>query len=253
MSLDGVERTYSLAAQRLRQGVPAPVIVLLHGMGQTAEAIDAISDLPRVANAAGMIVITPQATGSPTMWQPSGTGPDAEFIGRLLEQVGSTHCVDTARIYLVGFSVGAVMAASYACAHQDQIAAIAALSVQFPSNCTKPLSMIAFHGTADPIVPYAPGGKGAIGGGAGTEANMAAWAKLNGCAAEPETTSVAVKVDRLVWPHCPDGVSLELYRTTGGGHDWPGSATNGDPIPRDEAVDASKLIVAFLPAHHLAA
>lgn len=246
------ERHAVISDTGARPGVPAPVIVLLHGMGQDAQTINRFSDFPAKAAKVGTIVITPNATGSPAMWQPSATGADATYLTGLLDRIEASHCVDTARVYLVGFSVGAVMAATYACANQGRIAAIGTVAVQFPSKCAKPLAIIGFHGSADPIVAYDPGGTGAIGGGAGTEADMAAWADMAGCGPEPTRTDVASKAERLTWPGCRDDTQVVLYRIDGGGHAWPGSATDPSTVvPKDQSVDATATMLDFFADQYL--
>src|SRR6185503_18929821 len=104
-----------------------------------------------------------------------------------------------------------------------------------------PVPMIAFHGTADPILGF-NGGVGYIPGftpappagvttttkppaqlnGPGYPANVAAWAKRNGCDATPTDTKVASDVIHRVY-RCPAGQDVEFYIVVGGGHAWPGS------------------------------
>ena len=52
---------------------------------------------------------------------------------------------------------------------------------------------------------------------------MAAWAKRNHCSSTPSEISIASDVN-LVRYLCAVGAEVGLYRITGGGHAWPGSA-----------------------------
>ncbi len=231
---------------------PMPLVVLLHGMGQTPQLINTISDLPAKAAAHHTMVVTPGASGKPSMWQPSGSGDDAQFISTLLDHLEASSCIDTAPVYVVGFSVGAFMAASYACANEDRIAAIATVAVQFPGACKQPMPFLAFHGTADPIVPFEPGAKGAIGGGVGTVANVTKWAEINKCETTPQSQRAAPKATRFTWPKCAPGSETVLYRIDGGGHAWPGSRAKegADAVAPDDSVDATDLALRFFAAHH---
>lgn len=222
VTVDGTERTYLLATSGTRSDTPAPVVVLLHGMGQTAADINRISEFPSRAADAGMIVVTPQAVGTPTIWRPGAQSPDAAFLDQVLGDLGRSHCVDLARVHIAGFSVGAVLAATYACAHQDRIASIVTVEVEMPAGCRKPQSIMAFHGTADPVIAYGNTDRSAPGGITGTEANMAAWAATGDCRAAPVASAIDSEATRVVWPDCAPGVEVVLVRIVGGGHSWPG-------------------------------
>lgn len=74
VSVGGEERTYLVSDAGTTPGKPAPVIVLLHGMGSSAQDINRVTDLPARAAGEGMIVVTPQAVGTPTLWRPAPQG-----------------------------------------------------------------------------------------------------------------------------------------------------------------------------------
>ncbi len=239
LDVGGVERTYLLAAPEGRN--PAPLIILLHGMGSSAADIGRASGLPARGPAGGAVVVAPDAAGTPTMWRPGADGPDADFLDALVAHVEARHCIDTNRVGIVGFSVGAVFASTYGCARQDRVAAVVTVEVDTPGTCTRPMPILAFHGTADPIVAYdPPPGSTPLGGGSGTEANLAAWAKISRCTTTPVTTEISGKVTRIEWPRCAGGSEVVLYKIIGGGHTWPA-----------EPPDATERVVAFLGRHSL--
>jgi polyhydroxybutyrate depolymerase len=229
---------------------PAPLIILLHGMGSNAADIDRVSDLAERGPAAGAVIATPNALGSPTMWRASGQGPDAAFLDAMITDIEAHTCVDTSRVGIAGFSVGAVLAAAYGCTHQDRISAIVTVEVDAPGPCTKPLPILAFHGTADPIVPYAPPpGAPALGGGTGTESNLAKWAQISNCGDAPVTTEIGSEVTKLEWPHCAGGSEVVLYKVIGGGHDWPGKDPATAVHPSTQQVSATDEALSFLGRH----
>ena len=63
-------------------------------------------------------------------------------------------------LFAVGFSAGAAFTIVYACARPTLITAIATVAVEFQLGCTRPMSIMAFHGTDDPLVPYRNGAMG---------------------------------------------------------------------------------------------
>ena len=139
--------------------------------------------------------------------------------------------------------------------------------------------MIAFHGTADPFVPYkggvgpaarklpAPDGSGTIGSKLSSKADggieqndlpipveEARWAARNGCAEHP-TTSRAAQGVTLIAYSCPRGATVELYRENGDGHIWAGSPAMREIAslvgPTTFAISANRLMWKFFRNHPL--
>ena len=111
-------------------------------------------------------------------------------------------------------------------AHQHQIAAIATVAVEFQLGCTRPMSILAFHGTDDPLVPYDNGAVGLSLPGVkvrGTLLNMGDWARLDHCRTSLRRAQVGSQVIRRQWAGCADGTTVVLYTILGGGHSWPGA------------------------------
>jgi polyhydroxybutyrate depolymerase len=166
-------------------------------------------------------------------------------VSALLDQIEANQCVDETRIYATGLSDGAIMTSLLACEMSDRIAAFAPVSgVQLPKLCPakRRVPILAFHGTADPILLF-NGGVGsavlkhALGGGGpapsikvppanlngpGYPATVASWAERDGCDRNPVNTKVSPHVIHRVY-RCPAGVAVEFYIILGGGHAWPGS------------------------------
>ena len=160
--------------------------------------------------------------------------------------------MDERRIYLAGFSAGAAFTLIYSCHHQSQVAAMATVAVEFQLGCTRPIPLIAFHGTSDPAVPFTNGAKGASLPDVavrGTELNMGDWARLDRCRPTPADTAIGSQVTRQIWPGCADGTAVVLYRIEGGGHSWPGAATDDGGGLTTRQIQADSLILAFFARH----
>ncbi len=137
-----------------------PVVMQLHGYGVSAIEMALLTQLGPYGNRNGFIAITPQITRSIPYWQTSSNGKDVAFLLGVLAKVTSTLCVDLNRIYVTGYSNGAIMASVLACVDAGQVAAIAPVSgVANPPRCnpSRPVPVVAFHGTADPLVRYTGG------------------------------------------------------------------------------------------------
>ena len=195
----------------------------------------------------GFITISPQVTEPALVWRLGSSGQDVVFTAALSTPSRRPSCVDTNRIYVTGYSSRAFLTSTLACVYARRIAAVAPVAgIQNPAGChpSRPVPVVAFHGTADPFVPYlggigsaslklpAPDGSHrTLGQALGKKAskfkgptipdNTAAWAKRNGCAPRPTEQSVATRVTRITYS-CPKGDAVELYRVTG--VDTPGPA-----------------------------
>jgi len=169
-----------------------------------------------------------------------------------MADLASRYCVDPARVYAAGISLGSEFSALMACNPANHLAAAGLVAAEYLVHpCPGPVPVLAFHGTADPVVPYGDGATGASVPGVpvvGVQRNLAAWARLDRCSPVPRVDHPAVGIDRQVWTGCRAGSSVTLYSVVGGGHTWPGS-----PIvlaeqvfgPTTEAVSATGLMLRF--------
>ncbi len=225
---------------------PMPVVIDLHGYDESAGLQVSISALGQYGNSHGFITITPGVQETVSLWDTTLGSKDLAFFGGLLDNIESTLCVDQNRVFVTGYSDGAFMSSAIACQYAGRVAAVAPVAgIQAISGCrpSRPVPVVAFHGTADPFVPYAggigkaaealpaPNGVGTLGQtsqgkaqkkGPSIPAQTAAWARRNGCQPSPTYSKVASDVT-LIRYRCPHGADVELYRVTNGGHAWPGS------------------------------
>lgn len=251
----GLERLYRLAIPTSYDpDVAAPLVVNLHGSGSNALEASAYGDVPRAAATRGMITVAPQAIGG--RWELGGSGSDDDFLMALVDSIEARYCIDQARVHLVGMSLGAWKAAVTACAHPGRFASISLVTVEvFPGTC-EPMPVLAFHGTADPVVAYGAGG-GTVDQGdtpnagvPGSLGNIARWARNGGCAPRPVITEIGDDVVRRRFRRCDAGVGVEHYTVIGGGHTWPGSDIDiTDPALTSHTIDATALTLDWFQAH----
>ncbi|MFC3962189.1 alpha/beta hydrolase family esterase [Nocardia jiangsuensis] len=261
---------------------PYPLVVDLHGYLEPAEIQTRSSGVGEYGLQRGYATVTPQIDEpGPPRWNFQPGGADIDWLTGVLDDAEAALCVDTRRVYVTGLSMGAFTSSALACRLSGRIAAVAPVAgLQDFEWCdtTRPVPVIAFHGTDDPIVAY--------GGGAGPNArllprtdgtgsanqqnldrgpngpaprsipdNAAAWAARNGCAAGPAVEQVAPDVVRYRYS-CPADGSVEFWSITGGGHVWPGSKV---PFPEPfvgkdtPSIAATPIIWDFFQAHPLPA
>src|SRR5262249_39596228 len=112
----------------------------------------------------GFIGVSPsgRVEGKTPFWNaaPVADNYDLAFLGELLDHLESTLCLDTGKVFSTGMSNGAQMSSLLACRMPDRITAIAPVSgVEFLEPCEgRPVPVLAFHGSDDPILPYTGGG-----------------------------------------------------------------------------------------------
>jgi polyhydroxybutyrate depolymerase len=243
---------------------PTPLVISMHAAGLWGAAQKETTRWNDLAESKGFIVVYPSGVGGEGLrvWR---TDPgddlkkDVRFIAELIDTLSGAYNIDSTRIYANGLSNGGGMAFALSCTLSNRIAAVGmvAAAQTLPWRwCTdeRPVPMIAFHGTADPDIPY-NGGASWISprpfpNVPGWSAN---WAKRNHCDPSPVNSSVAADVTRRAYGGCANDASVVLYTVRGGGHTWPG----GTPLPEwfvgrtTASIDATSLMWAFFIAHPL--
>ena len=230
---------------------PAPLLIVLHGFGSSGKEHDAYFHLGEEAARRGYLYAYPDGSrdrGGDRFWNatdaccdfdPTGVD-DAAYLSGIIKEIQASFSVDPKRVDVIGHSNGGFMSYALACAHADQIAAIASLAgATFvdPTRCTptEPVAVLEIHGTADDTIAYA-GGTIDLGAGRtaapypGAEASVATWATYDGCGAS-SVVDGAIDVDADVgspdapeeatvtrWTGCRPGGAAELWTIPGGGH-----------------------------------
>jgi phospholipase/carboxylesterase len=133
--------------------VPAPLVLMLHGAGQSAEI--GIRPFLSLADAAGTVLVAPDSRGGTWDFLYGPYGADVAFIDRALAHVFAHCAIDPARITIEGFSDGASYALSLGLTNGDLFSRVVAFSpcILAPAaNIGRPRLFIS-HGTTDRILP----------------------------------------------------------------------------------------------------
>ncbi len=267
IDVDGTTREYLLEIPPgYKAKHPAPLIFNFHGLGSNMDDQAAYTGLNARGGNAGYIVITPNGSGPGARgWKfPPLPGSDVPFISGLLRRTEANLCINRNRVFSTGISAGGIFSTALACAMPGKLAAIAPVAgINVTKACSKRtprVSVLAFHGTDDGIVPYAGGplfsGPNPVSTGKGIEARpvteaFADWVKFDGCASKLARSRVAFDVVLTSGKHCDKGVAAKLATVEGGGHTWPG-APNVRPDrlgPTTTSIDATGMILTFF-GHH---
>jgi polyhydroxybutyrate depolymerase len=255
VDFEGTVREYRLATPD-DVSPPAPLILNFHGFSSAAVQQAVYSRLEVDGPARGYVVATPQGTGDPAFWNILSRDllDDVAYTEALIAAVGDEACINVARVYSTGISNGAGFSAMLACEIPDQISAIAPVAgVNLVTACPDgpPVSVLAFHGEVDDVVPYA-GGSPAVGARnleiEPVPDTVAAWAERDGCS-DSSAEEISAHVTQTVYANCADGSAVELYTVADGGHTWPGAIDVPRLGPVTDEIDATDLILDFFDEH----
>lgn len=246
---DGQKRSAQVhLPQDLAWSAPRPLLLALHGLGQSAADMASMTGFNTLADQRAFIVVYPETQGG-------GWGMnDTAFITVLLTTLETTLPIDRARIYATGFSEGGFFAEQLACQLADQpfaaIAAVGATIAQLQTIVCRPSHPVAvflIDGTADQYIPFAGGiqfGYALL----SARDTAASWARIDSCGEAKTRTSSggALPITTTIYHACAYGTSVVLDAIQGGAHVWPGS---GDGAATASGLDATATIWDFLTGH----
>ncbi|MGZ6144254.1 MAG: alpha/beta hydrolase family esterase, partial [Myxococcales bacterium] len=192
LSSGGRTRRFRLVVPESARKGPAPLVLNIHGLVETAELQQFYTAMDARAAERGMVVVYPQGVGN--SWNAGSCCgramdegvDDVRYLRELVRELESELCLDRARIYATGMSNGAILSYRLACDASDLIAAIAPVAgVEAAPKCApqRPVPILAFNGTSDLLVRD-------DGGWFDLEpatATTAKWRQRNRCAAQAAT------------------------------------------------------------------
>jgi polyhydroxybutyrate depolymerase len=245
----------------------APLLVQLHGGGGNGGGLDRLTRFHALADRERLVVVSPN--GFERHWNDgrvAGDVDDVGFVAALIDCLAGWLPIDRARVFAVGISNGAMMAARLASELPDRVAAFGQVAGTVAADAQawwrpgRPVPLIQIHGSGDTILPYAGGAVRARRRGGpdrGQVLGVDAWADLvatNNAAGAPTVTRVGPDVSVRAWRGPTPQSDIEFWRVEGGGHTWPGGIQYlpaGIIGPTTDTFDATAAIWRFLVTHTL--
>ena len=262
---DGLNRVYYLHEPEnlTSPGTPTlPLVVVLHGLSDDGPDAAKMTQMNAKSDEEGFLVAYPN--GQNRGWNAglccetplSSNIDDVGFIDALMTDIDglSSVDVDQKRIYVAGFSNGAMMAQRVGCELAHRIAAVAAVAGPVDSNnCTPaaPVSVIAIHGQDDQRVLYNGGQFPPLLGGQsypGAHDSTEFWRIHNSCSPGVPQQVGPVQVEQHTGG--ANGTEVVLYTIPGGNHSWPGGR-RVSPLgePPMTVISATDFIWEFFEQH----
>lgn len=261
-------RLYKPPSVRCHESLP--LLVMLHGCGQDAQALASSSRMNSIAARERFFVLYPEQDRLSNMqgcwnWYDTRAGraqAEVNSISAAIEQVCLLHAVDRRRVALAGISAGAGMAVLLATHHPERFRAIAMHSGVAPGVAhssasaikamlgqivtTSPLPTIApdvrlpallvIHGAADHVVAPENGAEAAMRWGERVGAKASKPRTVQRGARYAATITDYRKSSRLVASFC----AVDRL-----GHAWSGGAA-GHAYSDPKGPDASRMVWSFI-------
>jgi polyhydroxybutyrate depolymerase len=255
LTVDGIERTYSVYVPEAAENGALPVVVALHGRLGSGESMARMSGLSAVAEEEGFIAVYPDGLNGE--WKYFGgilddeslnTPDDVAFLKALVDELAEKFDIDSERVYLIGYSNGGFMTYRMACSENPNpfagfgiAAALIYPETELPCLAAPVRPLVIEHGTADLGVAWDGIQHQPVRGLQVTSRNtlqsVSFFAARNGCSTFganredfPGTDGVTY-VSRFDFAECTTGQPVRFFAIINGGHTWPGV----DEIPAEVA------------------
>lgn len=195
---------------------PHRLVYGMHWMNGSAEAVQGWSKwfgLKALDTARSTIFVAPQGYTNGSPWR--GDDKDHRFFDELNASLASKLCIDTTRVFSVGFSFGAMFTNALAQNHQAVLRGVvvyatADYNIYFPSNSGKPLAYMGVHGLKDPTCPIDAGRR-----------SRDRFVKNNACATPSPVPEARSGGGHVVHDYkCPSSHPVR-WATFDGGHTYP--------------------------------
>jgi len=194
-----------------------PLLIFLHASGATPAAAAMETGFDRMAGREGFIAVFPPAANA--AWEAQVTAGlsespvDQVWLTKLLDHLIRTEPVDPKRVFVAGFSMGAVMTVRMACVASDRIAAVVVVGgapwVGGACKPSTPVSMLFVHGTADATLRIS---------GARQVADQ--WRSLDGCEPAPSPSPIGGNGSVQTNDRCRGRTVVEFVTVRAGSHAW---------------------------------
>lgn len=276
---EGHLRSYRLhVPEHLEPAKPVPLVVVLHGAFSTSAAMERETGFSQIADREGFVVAYPDGIGIFGLLQHWNAGhccgkaaaedlDDVGFVAAVIEDVKRFVEIDARRVYMVGFSNGAMLTHRFAAERPELLAGAAPLAGaiastqgtdtagwQMPSP-QLPVPIIMFHGLRDTTIPYHESVAENASSGRRYASVMDAsryWSTHNGCERHIRTKAAALpEVTIDSWSGCDGNAVVQLYSLGEWGHRWPGAVftESSDANGAHHGLDAAEIIWSFFEQH----
>lgn len=236
MTSSGVTRTFALHVPSTFQKNAGALVIVLHGSESNGQNAEGNTGFSALADQVGFAVVYPDGLTNPagqTDWAYffNDFTDDVAFLRQLINTLQTNVGPDPKKIYVTGFSAGALMSDRMGVEASDLVAAIGPVegalfsgtSSQPVPSAIGPVSVIVLHGDSDNTVHYC---------GSSTDAsqeesfNYWAGSSANSCSSLDTTSplcdaqgNITAVVEKDA-TGCSANTEVKIYKLIGGDHEW---------------------------------
>ncbi len=249
-SYDGIE--HSCIEDLAETTQDGPLVLLLHGYGQSAEMIRSTTHFEEAANPLGYSVVyvtgatDPADPTSSTGWNAgngNGTNKDTDMLCALASYLQEEYGFDKNRCYAAGFSNGAFMNHRLAVEAGDVFSAVVSVAGMMPAmiwdekDMLTPISVFQVSGEKDDLIPKNSDGSAKYSTNPAIEDVLDQYKTVDGLT-EEETTELEMGSTLTKYSSPESKQQVWHLFIKGGHHGWPSLQIN--------KVDTNALIMEFL-------
>lgn len=214
---DGDARRVRVYGPPTMPAAKVPLLLFLHPSGETPAAAVMETGFDRVAAAEGFIAAFPPSSSNGWAAQVtpglSDSPVDQVWLTKLLDRLLATEPIDPDRVFVAGFSKGAVMTERLACTIADRVAGAVVVggAPWIGGECkpSKPVSILFVHGTADSTLRIS-----------GARELADQWRALDGCEPAPSASPMGDTATIQTNERCRGGTAVEFVTVKDGSHAW---------------------------------
>lgn len=238
-SYEGVKHDFILEQPSTSDN--APLVLMLHGYGESAEAFRTKTAFHQDANEQGFAVVyvtgapSPEDVTSSNGWN-SGVGEnsndDVGFLCTLSKYLCETYHFDSSQVYAVGFSNGAFMTHRLAMEASDVFSSVVCVAGMMPESIWEKktddgeISVFQVTGEKDDVVPQNNNGSAKYAQAPAIEEVMEYYVERNGLM---QTSMDGVGKNSTLVKYSGDGTSAQVWDLfiPDGRHAWPDQQITG--------------------------
>ena len=221
MTSAGLNREYIVTLpDKYDPNTPHRLVFGMHWMNGSADDVQGWSKwfgLKALDKENSTVFVAPQGYTDSSPWR--GDNKDHVFFDDLNAALTSGLCIDSSRVFSVGFSFGAMYTNALAQNHQGVLRGVvvyatADYNIYFPANTGMPLAYMGVHGLKDPTCPIDSGRK-----------SRDRFVKNNGCTIPATVPEAKAGGDYVKYDYkCPSNYPVR-WATFDGKHTYPPNDT----------------------------
>lgn len=227
--VDKNERVYFLHVPESYTGNDSvPLLIGLHFLGSNGSQFESSTQFSVLADKHNFIAVYPNGIGN--SWNGGGCcNPaasqhidDVKFISELIDTLKESYNIDSARIFVAGFSNGSIMAYRLANELSEKISAVGCVSgqsFQDEINPSRSVPIIHFHALDDNSVNFNGGTLDTYMYKPVLEV-LNTWGEFNNTSPDSVVFRDEDNIKGYLWPSSGDSSNIILYTSKYGGHSW---------------------------------